>query len=97
MTTYKIGDVLTDQDGCSRVKMEKDTAGGWVRKADVQELLRKQREACAKAGRKATLRKLQTHYPPKKTQEPSIIAIVQSCMADEIQEAILNANAEVEL
>lgn len=47
MTTYKIGEVLTDQDGCSRVKMEEDTAGEWVRKQDVQELLRRQREACA--------------------------------------------------
>jgi hypothetical protein len=51
MITYKIGEVLTDKDGCSRVKMEEDTAGEWVRKQDVQELLRKQREACAKDAR----------------------------------------------
>jgi hypothetical protein len=60
-----------------------------------EEALRAQREACAMAGRKATLGKLQTHYPPKKTQEPYIIAIVQSCMADEIGEAILNAEVKL--
>lgn len=89
MTTYKIGDVLTDLDGCSRVKMQEDPAGEWVRKEDVQKLLRKQREAEIKAACELVMEMLnyETDFP-----YPEIVQ-----WAESIKQAILNANAEVEL
>lgn len=69
MTTYKIGEVLTDQDGCSRVKMEEDTAGEWVRKQDVRKLLERQRNADALAAQSLVMEMLnhetELPYPEK--------------------------------
>lgn len=84
MTTYKIGEVLTDRDGCARVKMEEDTAGGWVRKADVQELLRKQREADAQAAFAFTFGWGGYEISPQDVMQRRL----------ELKQAILNAKVE---